>query len=55
MTNDTYLLLDALITTIGLLLLITRFMVHPFVALGFIMLLSSMVFSIRRGIPCKTF
>ena len=43
MANDTYLLLDALVTIIGLILLITHLKVHPFVALGFILLLSLVV------------
>jgi len=46
MTQETYLLVDALITIIGLVLLITRFKVHPFVALtiasGFLGLTSGM-------------
>ncbi|NWA24214.1 GntP family permease [Pseudomonas gingeri] len=46
MANDTYLLLDALITIIGLILLITHLKVHPFVALtlaaGFLGLTSGM-------------
>jgi GntP family gluconate:H+ symporter len=46
LANDTYLLLDALVTIIGLILLITQFKVHPFVALtiaaGFLGLTSGM-------------
>ena len=46
MTQDTYLLVDALVTIIGLVLLITKFKVHPFVALtiaaGFLGLTSGM-------------
>jgi GntP family gluconate:H+ symporter len=46
MTHDTYLLLDAVVTIIGLVLLITKFKVHPFVALtiaaGFLGLTSGM-------------
>lgn len=46
MTQETYLLVDALVTIIGLVLLITRFKVHPFVALtiasGFLGLTSGM-------------
>ncbi|ARB27490.1 GntP family permease [Pseudomonas tolaasii] len=46
MANDTYLLLDALVTIIGLILLITHLKVHPFVALtvaaGFLGLTSGM-------------
>jgi GntP family gluconate:H+ symporter len=46
MTHDTYLLVDALVTIIGLVLLITKFKVHPFVALtiaaGFLGLTSGM-------------
>ncbi|WP_134571024.1 GntT/GntP/DsdX family permease, partial [Pseudomonas aeruginosa] len=33
MSHDAYLLLDALVTIIGLIVLITRFKVHPFIAL----------------------
>lgn len=46
MNHDTYLLLDALVTIIGLVLLITKFKVHPFIALtlaaGFLGLTSGM-------------
>ncbi|WP_213878801.1 GntP family permease [Pseudomonas sp. dw_358] len=46
LSNDTFLLCDALVTIIGLILLITRFKVHPFVALtlaaGFLGLTSGM-------------
>src|SRR5476651_1370760 len=46
MANDTYLLVDALVTIIGLILLITHLKVHPFVALtvaaGFLGLTSGM-------------
>lgn len=46
MPHDTYLLLDAVVTIIGLILLITRFKIHPFVALiiaaGFLGLTSGM-------------
>jgi GntP family gluconate:H+ symporter len=46
MTHDTYLLVDAVVTIIGLILLITKFKVHPFVALtiaaGFLGLTSGM-------------
>lgn len=46
MTQETFLLVDALVTIIGLVLLITRFKVHPFVALtlasGFLGLTSGM-------------
>jgi GntP family gluconate:H+ symporter len=46
MTQEMYLLVDALVTIIGLVLLITRFKVHPFVALtiasGFLGLTSGM-------------
>ncbi|MDY7560959.1 GntP family permease [Pseudomonas sp. 10B1] len=46
MTQETYLLVDALVTIIGLVLLITRFKVHPFIALtlasGFLGLTSGM-------------
>ena len=46
LATDTYLLLDALVTIIGLILLITHFKVHPFVALtiaaGFLGLTSGM-------------
>ncbi|PJI47882.1 MAG: permease DsdX [Pseudomonas sp.] len=46
MSHDTYLLLDAVVTIIGLILLITRFKIHPFVALiiaaGFLGLTSGM-------------
>ncbi len=46
LATDTYLLLDALVTIIGLVLLITHFKVHPFVALtlaaGFLGLTSGM-------------
>jgi GntP family gluconate:H+ symporter len=46
LATDTYLLLDALVTIIGLILLITQFKVHPFVALtlaaGFLGLTSGM-------------
>lgn len=46
MTHDTYLLLDAVVTIVGLVLLITKFKVHPFVALtiaaGFLGLTSGM-------------
>jgi GntP family gluconate:H+ symporter len=46
MTQDTYLLVDALVTIIGLVLLITKFKVHPFIALtiaaGFLGLTSGM-------------
>jgi GntP family gluconate:H+ symporter len=46
LANDTYLLLDALVTIIGLIVLITHFKVHPFVALtiaaGFLGLTSGM-------------
>ncbi|MEB0043535.1 MULTISPECIES: GntP family permease [unclassified Pseudomonas] len=46
MTQETYLLVDALVTIIALVLLITRFKVHPFVALtlasGFLGLTSGM-------------
>ncbi|MDB6144217.1 MAG: permease [Pseudomonas sp.] len=46
MTQETYLLVDALVTIIGLVLLITRFKIHPFVALtlasGFLGLTSGM-------------
>ncbi|MGV8920418.1 MAG: GntP family permease [Pseudomonas sp.] len=46
MTQNTYLLVDALVTIIGLVLLITRFKIHPFVALtlasGFLGLTSGM-------------
>src|SRR5471030_2247342 len=46
MANDTYLLLDALVTIVGLILLITHLKVHPFVALtvaaGFLGLTSGM-------------
>ena len=33
LSHDTYLLLDAVVTIIGLIVLITRFKVHPFLAL----------------------
>lgn len=33
LATDTFLLLDALVTIVGLILLITHFKVHPFVAL----------------------
>lgn len=33
LSHDTYLLLDAVVTIIGLIVLITRFKVHPFIAL----------------------
>ncbi|HDQ4565980.1 GntP family permease [Pseudomonas aeruginosa] len=46
MSHDAYLLLDALVTIIGLIVLITRFKVHPFIALiiaaGFLGLTSGM-------------
>ncbi|MCD5992828.1 GntP family permease [Pseudomonas sp. CDFA 602] len=46
MTHETFLLVDALVTIIGLVLLITQFKVHPFVALtlaaGFLGLTSGM-------------
>ncbi|WP_018897819.1 GntP family permease [Rhizobium sp. 2MFCol3.1] len=46
LSKDTYLLLDAAVTIIGLVLLITRFKIHPFVALtlaaGFLGLTSGM-------------
>ncbi|MFJ4143644.1 GntP family permease [Pseudomonas sp. NPDC089734] len=46
MTHETYLLIDALVTIVGLVLLITKFKVHPFVALtiaaGFLGLTSGM-------------
>jgi GntP family gluconate:H+ symporter len=46
MTHDTYLLVDAVVTIVGLILLITKFKVHPFVALtiaaGFLGLTSGM-------------
>ncbi|MCQ3001237.1 GntP family permease [Pseudomonas syringae] len=46
MTHETYLLVDAVVTIIGLILLITKFKVHPFVALtiaaGFLGLTSGM-------------
>ncbi|NER59197.1 GntP family permease [Pseudomonas sp. MAFF212428] len=46
LATDTYLLLDALVTIVGLVLLITHFKVHPFVALtlaaGFLGLTSGM-------------
>ncbi len=46
MTHETYLLLDAVVTIVGLVLLITTFKVHPFVALtiaaGFLGLTSGM-------------
>ncbi len=46
MSHDTYLLLDAVVTIIGLILLITRFKFHPFIALiiaaGFLGLTSGM-------------
>jgi GntP family gluconate:H+ symporter len=46
MTHETYLLLDAVVTIVGLVLLITKFKVHPFVALtiaaGFLGLTSGM-------------
>ncbi|MBD8494179.1 GntP family permease [Pseudomonas syringae] len=46
MTHETYLLVDALVTIVGLVILITKFKVHPFVALtlaaGFLGLTSGM-------------
>ena len=46
LSHDTYLLLDAVVTIIGLILLITRFKLHPFLALiiasGFLGLTSGM-------------
>ncbi len=46
MSHDSYLLLDAVVTIIGLIVLITRFKVHPFIALiiaaGFLGLTSGM-------------
>jgi GntP family gluconate:H+ symporter len=46
MTHETYLLVDAVVTIVGLVLLITKFKVHPFVALtiaaGFLGLTSGM-------------
>ncbi|WP_236174025.1 GntP family permease [Pseudomonas pseudonitroreducens] len=46
MSHESYLLLDAVVTIIGLILLITRFKIHPFVALiiaaGFLGLTSGM-------------
>ncbi|MGV6394419.1 GntP family permease [Pseudomonas caspiana] len=46
MTHETYLLVDAVVTIVGLILLITKFKVHPFVALtiaaGFLGLTSGM-------------
>ncbi|WP_241090590.1 gluconate:H+ symporter, partial [Pseudomonas viridiflava] len=46
MTHETFLLVDALVTIVGLVLLITQFKVHPFVALtlaaGFLGLTSGM-------------
>ncbi|MCO8165118.1 GntP family permease [Pseudomonas sp. 21LCFQ02] len=46
MTHETYLLVDALVTIVGLILLITQFKVHPFIALtvaaGFLGLTSGM-------------
>ncbi len=46
MTHETFLLVDALVTIVGLVLLITTFKVHPFVALtlaaGFLGLTSGM-------------
>ncbi|GAB7532125.1 GntP family permease [Pseudomonas sp. 3A(2025)] len=46
MTHETYLLVDALVTIVGLVILITKFKVHPFIALtiaaGFLGLTSGM-------------
>ena len=46
MSHETYLLLDAVVTIIGLIVLITRFKLHPFIALiiaaGFLGLTSGM-------------
>ncbi|MGH8437584.1 MAG: permease DsdX, partial [Pseudomonas sp.] len=46
LATDTFLLLDAMVTIVGLVLLITHFKVHPFVALtlaaGFLGLTSGM-------------
>jgi GntP family gluconate:H+ symporter len=64
MTHDTYLLLDAVVTIVGLVLLITKFKVHPFVALtiaaGFLGLTSGMPvdkvmksFQDGFGAPCS--
>ncbi|SER85120.1 GntP family permease, partial [Azotobacter beijerinckii] len=33
MSHETFLLLDAVITIVGLIVLITRFKLHPFIAL----------------------
>jgi GntP family gluconate:H+ symporter len=33
MSHDTFLLLDAVVTVIGLIVLITKFKIHPFIAL----------------------
>jgi len=46
MSHESYLLLDAVVTIIGLIVLITKFKVHPFIALiiaaGFLGLTSGM-------------
>lgn len=50
MSHDTYLLLDAVVTIIGLILLITRFKFHPFVAL----ILAAGFLGLTSGMPVAT-
>jgi GntP family gluconate:H+ symporter len=47
LAHDTYLLLDALVTIIGLIVLITQFKVHPFVALT----IAAIFLGLTSGLP----
>ena len=48
MSHESYLLLDAVVTIIGLIVLITRFKVHPFIAL----IIAAGFLGLTSGMPC---
>jgi GntP family gluconate:H+ symporter len=50
MSHQTYLLLDAVVTIIGLILLITRFKIHPFIAL----IIAAGFLGLTSGMPVET-
>ncbi|GAB3381916.1 GntP family permease [Azotobacter armeniacus] len=49
MSHDTFLLLDAVITIVGLIVLITRFKLHPFIAL----IIAALFLGLTSGMPVE--
>ena len=49
MSHNTFLLLDAVVTIIGLIVLITRFKLHPFIAL----IIASAFLGLTAGMPAN--